>query len=77
MCKQEFLENIKKIINNNQDVFGIKNDDNLKDISVVLGISFIRWSDEEIYTYLKGMYDMINILNNPWNYFIGGKYEEI
>lgn len=77
MSKEEFLENIRKIISNNQEVYGIKNDDNLKAISVVLGINFKRWSDEEIYTYLKGMYDMINILNNPWNYFVGDKYEEI
>lgn len=77
MSKDKFLVKVREIICNNQDVHGIKNDDNLKDISVVLGISFKRWSNEEIYTYLKGMYDMINILNNPWNYFIGGKYEEI
>lgn len=77
MCKQEFLENIKKIINNNQDVFGIRDDENLISISIVLGINFKRWTDEEIYTYLKGMYDLINILENPWNYFVGGKYEEV
>lgn len=77
MGKEEFLENIRKIISNNQDVYGIKNDEDLKDISVVLGINFKRWSEEEIYTYLKGMYDMINILNNPWNYFEGCKYEEV
>lgn len=77
MCKQEFLENIKKIINNNQDVFGIRDDENLISISIVLGINFKRWTDEEIYTYLKGMYDLINILDNPWNYFAGSKYEEV
>lgn len=77
MCKQEFLENIKKIINNNQDVFGIRDDENLISISIVLGINFKRWTDEEIYTYLKGMYDLINILDNPWNYFESGNYEEI
>ncbi len=77
MGKEEFLENIRNIISNNQDVYGIKNDEDLKDISVVLGINFKRWSDEEVYTYLKGMYDLINILNNPWNYFVGGKYEEV
>lgn len=74
MCKEEFLENIRKIISNNQDVYGIKNDEDLKSISVVLGINFERWSDEEIYTYLKGMYDMINVLNNPWKYFLGSSY---
>ena len=76
MGKEEFLENIRNIILNNQDVYGIKNDEDLKDISVVLGINFKRWSDEEIYTYLKGMYDLINILNNPRNYFVGSKYDK-
>lgn len=76
MSKEEFLDKIRKIISNNQDVYGIKSDEDLKDISVVLGINFKRWSDEEVYTYLKGMYDMINILNNPWNYFVGSKYDK-
>ncbi|MDU3137323.1 MAG: hypothetical protein E6704_07020 [Anaerococcus prevotii] len=69
MCKEEFIESIRQIIFNNQDVCGIKSDDRLKSISVVLGINFKRWTDDEIYIYLKGMYDMLKILNEPRYYF--------
>lgn len=69
MCKEEFIESIRQIIFNNQDDYGIKSDDRLKSISVVLGINFKRWTDDEIYIYLKGMYDMLKILNEPRYYF--------
>lgn len=69
MYKEEFIESIRQILFNNQDVYGIKNDDHIKSISVVLGINFQRWTDDEIYIYLKGMYDMLKILNEPRYYF--------
>lgn len=69
MKKQEFTRILKDIILENPDIIGIKSDERVKELSIPLGINFQRWTDDEIYIYLKGMYDMLKILNEPRYYF--------
>lgn len=69
MKEEQFLEDLKNVIIDNSEVIGIKEDKRINELAVPLGINFQRWEEEEIYNYLKGMYDMVNIIKKPWYYF--------
>lgn len=69
MKQEQFLEDLKNVIIDNSEVIRIKEDKRINELGVTLGINFQRWTEDEIYIYLKGMYDMVNIINKPWYYF--------